>query len=152
LQGDAVQYHGGVAGFSRASQHYFAGSAVVEIPDGETDAIAELEHAIDLYVAGPEPGEDHSAHCQMIAHVDLATANLRAGQLDAAVVATESVLALPPSRRIAGLPQRFDRARAELASARYQGSPTATDLDERIEEFCRGTIVASSHSLPAGPG
>jgi hypothetical protein len=149
---DDVLAIGGEFGFSRASQHYFAGSTLVEIPHSDLDAIAELERAVELYATGPEPGEDHSAHCEMAAHVDLATVRLRVGQLDAAVVAAEPVLALPPSRRIAGLPQRFDGARAELASPRYQGSPDAKDLDERIEEFCRETIGASSHALLVGLG
>lgn len=133
-------------------QHYYAGSTVVEIPQGEAEAIAELEHAIELYAAGPEPGEDHSDHCKMAARIDLATARLRAGQLDAAAVAAQPVLTLPPSMRITTLPQRFGRARAELARPRYQGSPEAQDLDEQIEEFCRETIASDLHSLPAGPG
>jgi len=143
---------GGEFGFSRASQHYYAGSIIVEIPEDEAAAIAELERAIALYTAGPEPGEDQSDHCKMAARIDLATARLRAGQLDAATVAAQPVLSLSPSMRIASLPQRFDRARAELAQPRYQGSPDARDLDERIEEFCRETIASDLHSLPAGPG
>jgi hypothetical protein len=143
---------GGEFGFSRASQHYYTGSIIVEIPEDETAAIAELERAIELYAAGPEPGEDQSDHCKMAAHIDLATARLRAGQLDAATVAAQPVLSLSPSMRIASLPQRFDRARAELARPRYQGSSEARDLDEQIEEFCRETIAGDLHSLPAGPG
>ena len=88
----------------------------------------------------------------MFAHVDLATSRLRAGRLDAAAVAADPVLTLSPSKRIAGLPRYFDRTRAVLASPRYQGSPDARDLDERIEEFCRETVVAGLHALPTGPG
>jgi hypothetical protein len=143
---------GGEFGFSRASQHYYTGSIIVEIPEDEAAAIVELERAIELYAAGPEPGEDQSDHCKMAAHIDLATARLRAGQLDAATVAAQPVLSLSPGMRIASLPQRFDRARAELARPRYQGSPEARELDEQIEEFCRETIAGDLHSLPAGPG
>ena len=143
---------GGEFRFSRATQHYLAGSTVVEIPQAEAEAIAELERATELYTAGPEPGEDHSDHCRMAAQIDLATAKLRAGQLDAATVAAQPVLSLSPSMRIASLPRRFDRARAELARPRYQGSPEARELDEQIEEFCRETIAGDLHSLPAGPG
>jgi hypothetical protein len=143
---------GGEFRFSRATQHYLAGSTVVEIPQAEAEAIAELERATELYTAGPEPGEDQSDHCRMAAQIDLATARLRAGQLDAATVAAQPVLSLSPGMRIASLPRRFDRARAELARPRYQGSPEARDLDEQIEEFCRETIAGDLHSLPAGPG
>jgi hypothetical protein len=42
--------------------------------------------------------------------------------------------------------------RAELAHPRYRGLAPGTDLDERIEDFDRETIVAELRSLPAGPG
>jgi hypothetical protein len=148
---DDVLAIGGEFGFSRASQHYFGGSAIIEDPRAEADAITELERAIELYAAGPEPGEDHSEHCKMLAHIDLATARLRAGQLDAATAAAGPVLSLAASRRVAALPQRFAYVRAELAGPRYQGSPEATDLDERIEEFCRETAPAGSSALPGTP-
>jgi hypothetical protein len=147
---DDVLAIGGEFGFSRASQHYYAGSVSAEIPGAETDAIAELEEAIELYAAGPEPGEDHSLHCKMEARVDLASARLRAGQLEAAATAAGPVLALPPGMRISSLPSRISRVRAELAAPRYRGSAQAKDLDEQIEQFCRDTITTQLHDLPAG--
>jgi hypothetical protein len=143
---------GGEFGFSRATQHYLAGSTIVEIPQAEIDAINELERATELYTAGPEPGEDHGYGSEALAHIDLATALLRADRLDTAAAALAPVLSFPSGKRIDALPQRLGRVRAELARARYQGAPQATDLDERIEEFCRETIAGDLHSLPAGPG
>jgi hypothetical protein len=64
----------------------------------------------------------------------------------------DSVLSLPPTRRIAALPKRLTVARTELAHPRYQGSAQARDLDERIEEFTRETIVAGLRELPSAPG
>ncbi|HUZ23179.1 MAG TPA: helix-turn-helix transcriptional regulator [Streptosporangiaceae bacterium] len=132
---------GGEFVFSRATLHYYAGSIVVEIPGAAADAVTELERATELYAAGPEPGEDHSRHCEMFARTDLATARLRAGSLDAAVVALAPVLSLPPGQRISGLPPRFGRVRTELASARYQGSAGAVALDEQIEVFLSETVA-----------
>jgi transcriptional regulator with XRE-family HTH domain len=146
-QDDVIEI-GGEFVFSRATHHYLAGSATMEIPDGQADAIAELEQATELYAAGPGPGEDYSHHCRMIAHVDLATARLRTGSLDGASLALAPVLELPPSRRIDSIPQRLTRVRAELVSPRYQSSPRARDLDEQIEEFTRDTIVAGLRELP----
>jgi transcriptional regulator with XRE-family HTH domain len=139
---------GGEFVFSRATQHCMAGAAAAEIPGGQAEAISELEQAAELYASGPGPGEDLSQHCQMITHADLATVRLRGGDLEAATLALELVLALPTARRIDSLPQRLTRTRAELASARYQGSAQARELDERIEEFTRDTIVAGLHELP----
>lgn len=140
---------GGDFTFSIATQHYFAGSAMTEIVGAETDAIAELERATELYAAGPAPGEHHSERCKMISRVDLASMRLRAGQLDAAIIAAGPVLALAPSHRIANLAKRFGRVRAELTASRYHGSAEAKQLDEQIEQFCRDTIAARLRELPA---
>jgi len=143
---------GGEFGLSRASQHYYAGRALLSIPHGETDAITELELAEQRYAAGPEPGEDHSRHCEMLARAGLATARLRAGALDAAVTALEPVLALSPANRTAKLVGELTIVRGELAAPIFQGSPQARDLGERIEEFGRESITAGLHSLPGAPG
>ena len=77
---------GGEFRFSRATQHYMAGSVLIETPQAEAGAIEELEQA------------------------------------------------------------------TELAHRIYQGSPQARELDVRIEEFSRESIVADLHDLPAGLG
>jgi hypothetical protein len=148
---DELTEIGGEFGFSVASQHYYAGSAVAEMPGAESNAIAELGRAIELYAAGPEPGEHHSLFCKMIARVDLAGAWVRAGQLEAAVSVAGPVLALPPGQRISKLPKKFSRVRSALAAPRYQGSAEAREFDGQIEQFCRDTIAAHLRDLPASP-
>ena len=143
---------GGEFGFSVASQHYYAGRTLLEIPQAHDAAIRELEHALERYQAGPEPGEDHSHECVMLTHADLAAARLRAGQLEAALSAVEPVTSLSPGSRTSRLTQRLAAVRAELARPRYQGTAQARDLGERIEDFGRETIVAALHDLPGGPG
>jgi len=91
---DDLMEIGGEFGFSRATHHYMAGSAVIEIPQAEMTAIEELQRAAELYAAGPGRGEHHGYGCAALAHVDLAAAQLRAGQLDAAAAALEPVLSL----------------------------------------------------------
>src|SRR5205823_2097898 len=106
---------GGEFGFSRASQHYLAGSTLLEITGAEHDAIAELERATELYEAGPVEGEDHSFELRMLTQIELAVARLRVGELDGAKPTLRPVLALPPGQRIDPLPQRLETVRAELA-------------------------------------
>jgi len=142
---------GGDFAFSVATQHYFAGSAIAELAGAESEAIAQLERATELYAAGPGPGEQHSQYCKMISQVDLASMWLRTGQLDAAVTVAGPVLAISPSHRIANLAKRFSRVRAELASSRYHRSTVAGQLDEQIEQFCRDTIAAQLRHLPTSP-
>ena len=137
---------GGEFGFSRASQHYLAGSTLLEITGAERDATTELERATELYAAGPDEGEDHSFQLSMLTHIELALARLRGGELDGARPALRPVLALPPGKRIDPLPQRLETLRAELA--RSHGSPEASELDEEIEEFSRDTIVGALSALP----
>jgi hypothetical protein len=137
---------GGEFGFYRASQHYLAGSTLLEITGAERDATTELERATELYAAGPEEGEDHSFQLRMLAHIELAVALLRGGELDGARPALDPVLALPPAMRIDPLPQRLETLRAELA--RFHGSPQANELDQEIEEFGRDTIVGALSALP----
>ena len=137
-------------GFSRATQHYMAGSGLLEIPQAESVALEELQRATELYAAGPGPGEQYGYGSVALAHVDLATALLRAGRLDAAAVALGPALAVSPGQRISAIPQRLGRVRSELARNPYQGSPQATELDEQIEDFTRETIVRDLHDLPAG--
>lgn len=148
---DELMEIGGEFDLSRASQHYLAGSALIEIPGAHNDAAAELDLAAELYAAGPGPGETHGYTMEALARIDLATARLRAGELDAAAAAAGTVLSLPPGKRVITLPQRFDQVRTELAHPRYQGSAQARDLDERIEDFTRDTIATGLRELPGGP-
>lgn len=143
---------GGEFDLSRATQHWLAGAAFIELPNGGAAAASELERATELYRSGPEPGEYHSYRCEALAHADLATARLRAGQLDGAAAALQPVLTLDVARRVDSLPQRLSRVRAELAQPVFRGSAQASELDQRIEEFGRETVAADLHSLPAGPG
>jgi hypothetical protein len=136
-QDDLLQL-GGEFGLSRASQQYLAGSVLLEIPAAERDAIAKLERATEL----------HGSKMQMRAHIDLAMARLRVGELDGASSALRQVFALSPGKRIDPLPQRLERVRAELAGSRYHGSPQASELAEEIENFGRDTIVGTLSALP----
>lgn len=106
---------------SWASHHSLAGSALIEIPGAERDAAAELEQAAQLYEAG-EPGEVYRYTLEAGARIDLGTARLRAGALDAATDAVEPVLSLPPSKRTLELSQRMTAVRAELAQPIFRGS------------------------------
>lgn len=140
---------GGEFGLSLATQHFYAGGVLIDLPEGTREAITELERAVSLYAAGPGPGEYHYQGYVSGSRVDLATALLRDGQLDAATTTLQPVLTLQPNRRIAGLLRRFDRVRAELAAPRYREQPEAADLDENIEAFSAETIVADLGELPA---
>ncbi len=97
----------------------------------------------------PGRGEQYNYGCVAVSHIDLATALLRTGRLDAAAVALGPVLSLPPGQRINRLSPRLGRV-ARTSPQPLPGLPQATELDEQIEDFTRETIVRDLHDLPAG--
>jgi transcriptional regulator with XRE-family HTH domain len=139
---------GGEFSMSRATQHFYSGELLLEIPDAEREAITELQQALGLYNAGPEPGEYYYHGCVSSSRVDLTTAYLRAGQLEVAVSTIGPVMTLDPNRRTRALLWRFERVRAELAAPGYRGQAQAAELDERIELFSAETIVGDLAELP----
>jgi transcriptional regulator with XRE-family HTH domain len=139
---------GGEFVVSLATHHSFAGMAFAEMGGAEGEAAEELGHAVSLYDAGPGPGEQHWFGGKALASIDLADIRLRAGGLDAAAAALESVLSLPRAQRINSLTTRLSLVRAELRQPIYARSAQAQALDEQIEEFGRETIAVGLHSLP----
>jgi hypothetical protein len=148
---DDVAAIGGEFGVSAATEHYWAGSALVLIDDAGNEAADRLEQAFNLYEAGPGPGEQHWFGAKAMTSIDLATVRLRAGALDAAITAIEPALSLPSARRINAVIARLQLVRIELAAPVFRGSAQARDLDERIEEFGRDSVTAGLHALPSGP-
>ncbi|HET9079048.1 MAG TPA: helix-turn-helix transcriptional regulator [Trebonia sp.] len=142
---------GGEFSVSLATHHYFAGAALSELSEAQTDATTEIKRAVTLYEAGPGPGEEHYFGTRALASIDLAAVRLRTGALDAATAAMTPVLSLPPAQRVSSLRTRMHLVRAELAAPVFRGSAQARELDERIEEFGRDSVTAGLHALPAGP-
>jgi hypothetical protein len=134
---------GGEYELSRASLKYLTGAALMELPGAGGEAATQLEQAVALYQAGPEPGETHGYGIAALASVRLAEALLDAREMEAAADALEPVLGLPLSRRIDPIPQGLTRVRNILAQRSFRGSALARDLDERIEEFSRERLADS---------
>ncbi len=147
---DEVTKMGGEFALSLASQSYFAGFALAELDDALDEAARELDEAARLYALGPESGEQHGFGVRAMTDVGRATVRLRAGGLDGAAAVLKPVLSLPRGQRIAAVTTQLGRVRSELAAPIYRGSAQARELDERIEEFCRQTVVTDLHALPAG--
>jgi transcriptional regulator with XRE-family HTH domain len=142
---------GGEFALSRASHHYFAGAALIGLPDAEREAAAEIERAVELYGSGPAQGEQFSFEAKARASTDLARVRLHSGELDAAIIALEPVLALPPEDRVTSVMTRMRLVRMELAAPVFRGTTLARELDGRLEEFGRDTVAAGLHALPAYP-
>jgi hypothetical protein len=137
-----------------ASQHYFAGSALVEISGADREAAEELEQAVRL--AGPGPGAQYWFGAKALASVDVAAMRLRSADSTLRSPRSDPHCychpLLPSARRMGSLTGRIRVVRAELAAPVFRGSARVRELDERIEEFGRNSVTAGLHSLPAGPG
>ena len=142
---------GGEFAISRATHHYLAGSVFAEITGAESDAASEIQHAVTLYAAGPEQGEQHWFGARALASIDLAVIRLRSGALDAAAATLEPALSLAPAQRIASLTDRIRTVRAELGAPVFRGSVRARELADQIDEFSRDSVIADLDALPAGP-
>jgi tetratricopeptide (TPR) repeat protein len=147
---DELLEFGGEFAMSRAWHHALAGSALAEVPGAEQAAASELEDAINLYDAGPEPGEAHWFGGKAHAGIDLAIVRLRSGGLDAAIAALETAFSLPAALRINSVTDRLDVVRRELAAPVFRGAGQAQNLDEQIEEFGLQVITTETHGIPGG--
>jgi hypothetical protein len=150
-QHDDLLEIGGEFAISRATHHYLAGSVLAQTTGAESDAASEIERAVALYAAGPEPGEQHWFGARAMASIDLAVIRLRSGALEAAATTLEPALSLAPAQRIASLTDHIRVVRMELAAPVFRGSVQARELDDEIEEFCRDSVTANLNELPAGP-
>jgi hypothetical protein len=142
---------GGEFAISLATHHAAAGAALTEVHGVESTAATEIERAVALYEEGPRPGELHGFGVKALASIDLSVVRLRSGALDAATVALQSALNLPPAQRIAALDSRLTRVRTELAAPIFARSAEARNLNEQIEEFTSDSVTAGLHALPGGP-
>lgn len=147
---DLTQIGGEEFDLSMATHHGMAGQALAEIPEGDPQAAGELERALRLYDEGP-PGRSWFGG-KPLAGINLAVIRLRSGALDAAAASLDWTFTLAPGQRTEEISARLAVVRAELAAPIFRGSPQARDLQERIEEFVRESVVAGLHSLPGGPG
>ncbi|MFE3216101.1 hypothetical protein [Streptomyces antimycoticus] len=104
------------------------------------------EEAADqaLSLLASRPPENRPLLITSQAGVDLARARLQRHELDGAVEALDPVFQVPAEWRGAGVIERISSVRSELTRTEFQGSATAADLGERIEDFCR---VAVPHQL-----
>lgn len=127
---------GGVYTFPEGKQAAYAGTARLALGDPTQlpHAVAESRRAIELYEHAPE--KERSPGDLLAARLDLVTAYLDGGALDAAEVELETVLSTPSERRTASILKRARRLSGALASPRYRAAPLALAARERLELFC----------------
>lgn len=140
----------GEFGFTPAKQSYLAGSTYIRLGQPQ-QAIASAGTAIRLYENGSSA--DRAYGNEALARVDLVNGHLMADDLEAACHSAAGIFELPPGQRIDGLSQRLHGIGGLLRGSRYQHSPQALDLVERIDEFrvTQGVLSGAAGSLARRP-
>jgi tetratricopeptide (TPR) repeat protein len=121
---------------------YMAAMALTNVGD-YARAAGQAQQAIHLYLSGPS--EELAQGAVNVARVDLTTAYLAQGQLDAAQETLADVLAVPPDERTTIIVTRIGGLPDRLGAREFQQNRQATQLAEAIEDFRAGAAV---HQLP----
>ncbi|MBB5841133.1 hypothetical protein [Kribbella italica] len=132
---------GGEFGWGPSRHAACAGTALLTVGQGDS-AVVRISDAISLVVEDPFSGLEPAR-----ARVDLATAELLAGRLDAGVEAIDSVWTIPAPHRRHGLTGRMDQLARQLTSRDWRDTPRAIELRDQIEVF--NSEAVSRLALPS---
>ncbi|MEN8649613.1 DNA-binding protein [Streptomyces sp. 21So2-11] len=135
---------GGEFGFSPERLAMSNGSTALLIGDGD---LAEVSSKQALHLVQQRPAAQRSAPVIGGASADVALARLLREDLDGAAAALWALWEVPADQRVTGLLLRTERVRQSLVGGRFRGSPLATELAERCEDFA---FQAPQHQLNTG--
>ncbi|MFE7130809.1 XRE family transcriptional regulator [Streptomyces sp. NPDC057638] len=129
---DTLADFGGILTFPAPKQDYYTGSTH-SLLGNHTQAEHHATRAIEQYLRGPR--EERSYGDEALATVDIITARLAQGDVDAAATALQPLLALPPGQRIQQLGDGMQRITHALRRAPLLPNPTARELAGAITAF-----------------
>jgi hypothetical protein len=132
---------GGEFGWGPSRHAACAGTALVTVGQGEL-AVIRINDAISLAPDDPLGGLEPAR-----AQVDLATAELLAGRLDASVDALDAVWTIPAAHRRHGITGRMDPIARRLTGRDWRDTAEAVDLRDQIEVF--NAEAVSRQALPS---
>jgi hypothetical protein len=120
---------GGEFGWGQSRHAACAGTALLTVGQGDS-AVTRISDAITLVPEDPLGGLEPAR-----AQVDLATAELLAGRLDASVDALDTVWLIPAPHRRHGITGRMEQLARRLTSRDWRETSEAVDLRDQIEVF-----------------
>jgi hypothetical protein len=140
-ENDLYDGTGGEFGWGPSRHEACAGTALLAVGQA-AQAVNRIVQAISLIPEDPLGGLE-----PVRAQIDLATAELLAGRLDATVDALASVWAVPAPHRRQGLTGRMDQLASRLISRDWRDTPQASELRDQIEVF--NAEAVSRRALPS---
>jgi tetratricopeptide (TPR) repeat protein len=132
---------GGEFGWGPSRHAACAGTALLKVGDADR-AVQRIQQALAMLPSDPSGG--------LVAErvqIDLASAELVAGRLDASVAALDTVWALPAPQRRHGLTGRLDQLARHLTTKEWRDVQEAGELRDRIEAF--NVEATTVRALPA---
>jgi hypothetical protein len=131
--------YGGVLSFSAVKETYYASCCWLALGDGQQTRLAG-EAAVRAYQEGPP--ESRAYDNEAIAQVNIATAHVLDGDLEAADAALAPALEIPPGLRVAALDTALRRLHEYTSRPAFAGAAPATGVRDRIEDFLATTPPA----------
>lgn len=125
----------GLFTFSPAKLEYYTASSLMWLPDPAALQIAETSAISAIETWAHEPRETRSLDDEALAHVYLATARLKLGEVDGAMEAVHPIINLPEERQISWIRKRIGELGPLLEDDRFGSSPTAADAREMLRAY-----------------
>lgn len=125
----------GLFGFSPAKQSYYSASSLMWLPEKPALQIAEASALDAIATWEHEPVEQRSLDDEALAHVYLATARLKLGEIEGAMESVRPIMQLPEERQISWIRRRIGDLAELLDGERYRGSVPAGDARDELRAF-----------------
>lgn len=125
----------GLFGFSPAKQAYYSASSLMWLPDKSAlgTAVESAITAIDIWEH--EPREQRSLDDESLAHVYLAIARMKLGEIDGAMESVKPVMELPEERRISWIRKRIGDLANVLDDEHFHNSPRADEVRAELRTY-----------------
>ena len=125
----------GLFGFSPAKQAYYSASSLMWLPDRSALETAANKAVTAINVWEQEPVGQRSLDDEALAHVYLATARLKLGDIDGAMTAVRPIIDLPPERQISWIRNRIGELANILDNDRFRNSAAAGDARDELRTY-----------------
>lgn len=125
----------GIFGFPPAKQAYYSASSLMWLPDQSALEVATHSAIKAINIWKHEPFEQRSLDDEALAHVYLATARLKLGEIEGAISALRPVIKLPRERQISWIHKRISELLEILDEDQFRNSTTASNARDELSIY-----------------
>jgi len=125
----------GLFGFSPAKQAYYSASSLMWLPDRAALGTAIQSATLAIETWETEAPEHRSLDDEALAHVYLATARLKLGEIEGAMDAARPIMKLPEERQISWIRNRIADLGDILEDSHFKNSPLAQNARDELRSY-----------------